>query len=351
MKTTFEDEPVSCGDRDFPRKTMGDRWLDKQLTPFLAKARKRLNAKMVWASSTIAITSGLSTFAYSSLAPTNSLNGVSASLELASLAVAVSFLTAAGLYPALRRREDGLLENASTIAHNNIEILALLGKLVELYDPDTNGHNLRVSLYTVMFCEALDLSPDVLVRATKGALLHDIGKVVIPDQILGKPGQLTPEERQIMQTHVQHGMDLVAQAEILNEATPVVAGHHERYDGTGYPFGLKGADIPFEARLFAIIDVFDALTSRRVYKPAYSVAEALATMADRRGLHFDPILLDRFVELAPRFFSILPRQNTALLRMLKERLLKYLDHFTHIGPTFPGWEEAEHEDKTLGERR
>jgi HD-GYP domain-containing protein (c-di-GMP phosphodiesterase class II) len=244
----------------------------------------------------------------------------------------VSLLTAAGLYPTLRRREDGLLKDASTIAHNNIEVLALLGKLVELHDPDTNGHNLRVSLYSVMFCEALGLSPDILVRTTKGALLHDIGKIVIPDQILSKPGPLTPVERKVMQSHVLHGEDLVAQAEILNEAAPVVAGHHERFDGTGYPRGLKGKAIPLEARIFAIIDVFDALTSRRVYKPAHSVADTLSAMAGQSGLHFDPVLLDRFVELAPGYLSALPKQDTALIAMLKARLLRYFDRFTHVDP-------------------
>lgn len=337
MKTN-EDEKTAFSDQSVPRKSMDHKWLDRQLAPMLASARKRLTTKMVLVSSMLALLSGISSFAYSSMTLDVGLQGITDSLEVASLSIVISLMTAAGLYPALRRREEVLLKNTTTIAHNNIEVLALLGKLVELYDPETNGHNLRVSLYTVMFCEALGLSPDEVVRATKGALLHDIGKVMVPDYILGKPGPLTPEERHKMQTHVRHGMELVAQAEILNEAAPVIAGHHERYDGTGYPRGLKGVEIPLVARIFAIIDVFDALTSRRVYKPAYSVADALATMADQRSLHFDPILFDQFVELAPGFVSLLPRQETALVDMLNKRLLRYFDHFTHIEPLLPEWE-------------
>jgi len=337
MNADIESEAAANDNGASAHKALGESWLDRQLTPFLASARRRLTTNTVVASSLLALASGVGSFAYSSLALGGGLQSISSSVGVASLATVVSLLTAMGLYPALRRREDGLLNHASTIAHNNIEILALLGKLAELHDPDTNGHNLRVSLYTVMFCEALGLPPSIVVWAAKGALVHDVGKVVIPDQILLKPGPLTPEEQQIMQMHVLHGMELVVQADMLSEAAPVVACHHERYDGTGYPLGLKGESIPREARIFAIIDVFDALTSRRVYEPAYSVADALSTMADQRGSHFDPFLLDRFIELAPSFVSRLPRQEEALVNMLKERLLRYFEQSTRIGPILPEW--------------
>ena len=185
-------------------------------------------------------------------------------------------------------QRDYLRINKRIAIQNNIEMFSLLGTLSELRDPDTHGHNLRVTLLTVMFCEVLNLPANILVRAAKGALLHDIGKIVVPDNILGKPGPLTNNERLIMQQHVKHGIRLIAESEITREALPVVSGHHEYYDGNDYPNGIKGKDIPIEARIFAIIDVFDALTSKRVYKPAYSCQETLTIMLEQRGSHFDP---------------------------------------------------------------
>jgi len=105
---------------------------------------------------------------------------------------------------------------------------ALLGKLIKLRDPETNGHSLRVALYTVMFSEALEMSPNAVVRAAKGAFLHDIGKLVVPDCVLGKPGPLDPEETRTMEKHVRYGLDLIMQAAELSDAVPVVSAHHER---------------------------------------------------------------------------------------------------------------------------
>ncbi|HEX8961726.1 MAG TPA: HD domain-containing phosphohydrolase, partial [Rhodocyclaceae bacterium] len=140
----------------------------------------------------------------------------------------------------------------------------------------------------------------------------------------------TQEERTAMEKHVRYGLGIVSQSHALQEATAVVGGHHEHYDGKGYPSGLKGEAIPREARLFALVDVFDALVSERVYKPALRVEEALATMAAGRGAHFDPVLFDRFVRLASGFVRQLPRDEASLTALLMDRLLPYLDRFVHL---------------------
>ena len=160
---------------------------------------------------------------------------------------------------------------------------------------------------------------------SSGALLYDIGKLVIPDRVIGKSGTLTHEERKEMEKHVIRGLEIVDESELLNAAVNVVGFHHERYDGGGYPHGTQGEKIPLEARLFALIDVFDALTASRSYKPAFTVAEALDVMAKGRGSHFDPYLFDRFIEMAPNLDRKLPREESELKAMLLAELTPYLD--------------------------
>jgi putative nucleotidyltransferase with HDIG domain len=279
---------------------------------------------------------GVGVFAFA--APGVGAAGHLGAIDAAGLAVTVSIITAAALYAVLRQREDWLLRAASTISHDNIDVLSLLGKLTELRDGETAGHNLRVTTYTLLFAEALGLPPKEIVRATKGALMHDVGKLAVSDRILGKPGPLTPEERVEMAEHVRFGLEIVGQSHILQEAASVVGNHHERYDGKGYPLGLSGEAIPREARLFALVDVFDALTSSRVYKPAFGIEAALATMASGRGSHFDPALFDRFKEMAPELAWRLPRDEAALTALLMDRLLPYLERVVHVAPMFEAME-------------
>lgn len=318
-----------------PRAISGS-WLDRQLSPSLAATQRRLGTRAFAVASACVLASATGAAVLASFSAGNWAAVPGSNIVAATLAATASLVTASVFYQLLRQQHTCRVQAASAIAHNNIEWLALLGKLIELRDPETNGHNLRVALYTLMFAEALSMSPKEIVRATKGALLHDIGKLVAPDCILGKPGPLNPEERRVMEMHVQHGLNLVAQAEVLTDAIPVISAHHERYDGKGYKLGLQGEDIPYEARVFALIDVFDALTSRRVYKPALTVPEALAIMAEQRGAHFDPVLLDRFIELAPTLASRLPREEAALTSLLLQRLLPYIDFFTHMEPLLAG---------------
>lgn len=315
-----------------PPTTATTTLLDRLLAPSLADGRRRLKMRVALMAAVVALTLGVVTMIFYPLATNAGGEWLGGSLGVAALSVVVSVLTAVGLSPVLRRRDDRLLQAASSVARHNIELLAVLGKLTELRNAETAGHNLRVAFYTLMFSEALGLSPAAVLRATKGAFLHDIGKLVVPERVLGKPGPLTPAEQIIMQTHVQLGVDLVNQAEVLNDVAPVVACHHEHFDGSGYPQGLKGEAIPLEARIFALIDVFDALTSPRAYKPALSIADALAIMSDESGSHFDPTLFDRFVHAVPTIVRQLPRDEAVLVTMLQERLLHSFDRFTHLEP-------------------
>ena len=253
-------------------------------------------------------------------------------LEAVVLAMAASILTAAAFFPLRRRRERWLLRATTTVFRDNFDLLSVLGKLTELRDDETAGHTLRVTVYSLFFAEALGLPPREIVRTAKGALLHDIGKLGVADRILHKAGPLTPDERAQMAAHVQYGLEIVSQSDLLREATPVVAAHHERYDGEGYPQGLRGDAIPREARVFALVDVFDALTSSRVYKPAFGVEEALATMAGGRASHFDPALFDRFAEVAPELARRLPEDEVALTALLMDRLLPYLEQLIPMEP-------------------
>jgi putative nucleotidyltransferase with HDIG domain len=313
-------------------------WLNRQLVSVIATVHRRLHRRLILTSSAIAFVAGVGVLALSSLVV--DVEGHLGEIDAAVLAVAASVMTAAALYAVVRQRERWLLRAASTISRDNIDMWWVLGKLTELRDGETAGHNLRVTTYTLLLAEALDLPPEEIVRTTKGALLHDVGKLAVPDRILGKPGPLTPEERAEMAKHVRFGLEIVSQSEILHEAAAVVGSHHERYDGKGYPLGLRGEAIPREARLFALVDVFDALTSARVYKAAFSVEEALATMAGGRGSHFDPALFDRFREMAPDLARRLPDDEAALTSLLMDRLLPYLERVVHVAPMFEAMDSA-----------
>ena len=131
----------------------------------------------------------------------------------------------------------------------------------------------------------------------RGALLHDMGKIGIPDSILHKPDQLTAEEWTIMHRHPQLAYDMLYPIEYLRPALEIPLTHHEKWDGTGYPRGLKGEEIPIVARLFAVVDVWDALTSDRPYRPAWSQAEALTYIREQSGKHFDPQAVDLFFKV------------------------------------------------------
>ncbi|WP_407543573.1 diguanylate cyclase (plasmid) [Deinococcus radiomollis] len=171
-----------------------------------------------------------------------------------------------------------------------------LGAALEARDLETGGHTRRVVGHATRLGKALGLPDDALDALRQGAYLHDIGKLVIPDSILLKPGKLTPEEWEIMKTHASRGSEIAQSIPTLAKgALDVIRHHHERWDGTGYPDALRHEDIPLPARIFAVCDVYDALTNARSYKQAWPQAEAKAELARQAGKHFDPEVVHAFL--------------------------------------------------------
>jgi HD-GYP domain-containing protein (c-di-GMP phosphodiesterase class II) len=183
------------------------------------------------------------------------------------------------------------------IAHSYPEALHALVAAVEAKDGYTRGHSARVAEMSVRIGQRMGLGADELRHMAQGALLHDIGKIGVPDHILSKPGPLTPDERAWIERHPIIGWEIVRCAPSLHEALAIVRHHHERIDGRGYPDGLSGRDISLDARIAAVADVWDALTSDRSYRPAWSTSQALAHIAAGRGAHFDAACVDSFMEL------------------------------------------------------
>jgi HD-GYP domain-containing protein (c-di-GMP phosphodiesterase class II) len=232
-------------------------------------------------------------------------------LEQARLQAAVTALIAAGivllttliLYPAINRLLGRVSGLTTGLLHANLEILNVLGSAIAKRDNDTDIHNYRVTIYAIRLGQELGLSGAEMRSLIKGAFLHDVGKIGIRDSILLKPGRLTHEEFQEMKQHVRHGLDIVGRSAWLKDASPVVGNHHERYDGTGYLESLSGSDIPKVARIFAIADVFDALTSKRPYKAAMGYEESMKILQEGRGSHFDPEIMDSFAKIAPELYD------------------------------------------------
>ena len=184
-----------------------------------------------------------------------------------------------------------------------LSAIASLVRTVEERDPYTAGHSRRVRIYTRQLAAAFGLDRRQRRQAGLAAMLHDIGKVGIPDAILHKPARLTPEEERIIRGHPEMGERILAP--IVRSATVLAAirGHHERLDGSGYPHGLAGEQIPLLARLIAIPDCFDALTTSRAYRPALPMQEALAILEAGAGSHFDPALVHTFLRIAPELMN------------------------------------------------
>ncbi|MBL8094767.1 MAG: response regulator [Anaerolineales bacterium] len=167
-------------------------------------------------------------------------------------------------------------------------------RALELRDQETKGHSQRVTDMTVRLARSIQVSGEALDHIRRGALLHDIGKMGVPDAILLKPGRLTPEERQIMELHPGYAYEMLMPIDFLRPSLDIPYCHHEKWDGSGYPRGLKGDEIPLSARLFAIVDVWDALSSDRPYRAAMPAAEVEALIRQAIGTHFDPRAADVF---------------------------------------------------------
>ena len=198
-------------------------------------------------------------------------------------------------------RYQKLIQDRASLREANEHLLAAYEATIEgwsraldLRDRETEDHSRRVTQLTVKMAEAQGMSADEIMHIRRGSLLHDMGKIGVPDAILHKPAALTDEEWTIMRKHPQLVYDLLYSVEYLRPALNIPYCHHEKWDGTGYPRGLKGEQIPLAARLFAVADVWDALTSDRPYRPAWSQEEALIFIREQSGSHFDPQVVDLF---------------------------------------------------------
>jgi response regulator RpfG family c-di-GMP phosphodiesterase len=183
------------------------------------------------------------------------------------------------------------------------ETLKALGAALDLRDTETAGHSERVSRYTLEVAQAMGCSNDELRQIARGSYLHDIGKIGIPDSILLKEGKLTPEETGIMQSHVRVGYDLVCRVAFLAPAAAIVLTHQERFDGTGYPQGLVGKEIPLGARIFAVSDTLDAMTSDRPYRRALPFATARDEISRESGRQFDPEVVRVFLGIGEQVWA------------------------------------------------
>jgi putative nucleotidyltransferase with HDIG domain len=208
----------------------------------------------------------------------------------------------------VKARTDQLQAAMQNLERSYDITLETLGDALDLKDRETEGHSRRVTLFTIAIAQALGLPREQITVIARGAFLHDIGKIAIPDRILNKPGKLEPEEMTIMKEHAYHGYQIVKKIPFLVEAADIVYSHQERFDGTGYPRGLKGEQIPLGARIFSVADTLDAITSDRIYRPAQPLNAAREEIARWSGRQFDPEIVRVFMEMPDKIWEDLRRE-------------------------------------------
>jgi putative nucleotidyltransferase with HDIG domain len=197
-------------------------------------------------------------------------------------------------------RLDDAQQHVAKIDRLYLSTVETLATAIEAKDGVTHDHIRRVQIYAIGLARALGVSDDSTIKAIEAAaLLHDTGKLAVPEHILNKPGKLTPVEFDQMKLHVDAGADILSAIDFPYPVVPIVRCHHENWDGTGYPRGVKGTDIPIGARILSVVDCFDALTSDRPYRRALSNDAALAILTERRGTMYDPLVVDTFVRVLP----------------------------------------------------
>ena len=251
--------------------------------------------------------------------------------ELVMVALFVTLFTTVLLYPFIISLDRRVQSEARRILRGNLDLMGVLGSAIAKRDAETNSHNYRVTLYAVHLAERVGMSADEIRSLICGAFLHDLGKIGIADEILRKPGPLSQEEYSAMRRHVTLGLEIASHSEWLHQAVDVIACHHEWFDGSGYPAGLAGDRIPLAARVFAIVDVFDALASQRHYKARLPLNEALALLHEQSGTHFDPLLLAHFSAIAPDLYAETEQLGD---EALQKRLGDLLTHFWSTGNWF-----------------
>ena len=210
------------------------------------------------------------------------------------------------LYDQKRELERMVTERTAELNETRLEVIRRLGRAAEFKDNETGLHVIRMSHYSRLIAEALNVGEawtDLLFNA---APMHDIGKIGIPDHILRKPGKLDENEWMIMRKHPEFGAAIIGEhsSDLMKLSKEIALTHHEKWDGSGYPKGLMGENIPISGRIVAIADVFDALTSERPYKKAWSVEESLKVIDEGAGKHFDPDLVGLFRDVMPDVLRI-----------------------------------------------
>jgi putative nucleotidyltransferase with HDIG domain len=194
-------------------------------------------------------------------------------------------------------RTEQLRQAVSTLEKSYDITLEVLGDALDLKDAETENHSRRVTAFTIAIARAMGLTSDQIRVIGRGAFLHDIGKMAIPDKILHKPGRLDPDEIIIMREHCYRGYKMLSRIPFLAEAAEIVYAHQEKFDGTGYPRGLKGEEIPLGARIFSVADTLDAITSDRAYRKAQPLSAARAEIERCSGTQFDPQVVRVFLEM------------------------------------------------------
>lgn len=195
------------------------------------------------------------------------------------------------------------------VEHSYHSTLKALVQALETRDAETHGHSERVVTFSLRLGHELGLDREALRNLELGALLHDIGKIGVPDAILRKPSALNEDEWGKMKLHPHHGQTILRNIPFLANAAQLVAQHHEKWDGTGYPYGLRGEDIDFNARIFAVADAFDAMVSDRVYRKGRSYEEALSELEKHAGTQFDPAIVEAFKVVPKEDWEILRRRS------------------------------------------
>jgi putative nucleotidyltransferase with HDIG domain len=208
----------------------------------------------------------------------------------------------------VKARTDQLQAAMSSLERSYDITLEALGDALDLKDRETEGHSRRVTLFTIAIAQALGLPREQITVIARGAFLHDIGKMAIPDKILNKPGKLTTEEMDIMKEHAYHGYQIVKKIPFLADAAEIVYSHQEWFNGEGYPRNLKAEQIPLGARIFSVADTFDAITSDRPYRPKQSLLAARAEIEKWSGRQFDPEIVRVFLQMPDKVWDDLRKE-------------------------------------------
>ena len=203
----------------------------------------------------------------------------------------------------VKARTDQLQATVRELERSYDMTLEALGDALDLKDAETEGHSRRVTAFTIAIAKNMGLPQEQIPTIARGAFLHDIGKLAIPDAILRKPGKLTPDEMSIMQEHCYKGYQIVKKIPFLADACDIIYSHQERYDGTGYPRGLKGKEIPLGARIFSVADTLDAITVDRVYRPKQTYQAAREEIKRWSGRQFDPDVVSAFLEMPEKLWE------------------------------------------------